>query len=451
MTEKNYLTKCPHCGVKFQVTLAQMKLASGAVRCGSCLEVFQANENIVKQKEEAAAPPIVNAIKDLPSDKPQKKRWSIDEEEETAEDDIEWSPPPSAEENEFDDDKPKEIEMNNTKVSMGGFELNDELGDMLDDYESNPDAYDETEDHSIQDEPEEESSGFGISDDAFSDLITEADHEEVNEDGADESWAREMLEQLEDEDKVDVDMMTADDFELEESKTHAPAPEKPKSTPKPNENVQTSSLDDDFLDDFLDTVDEEDDEEQSFDFLQGESVDITLEEPPSISLSHAAKEFDWLDFAKWSALSLAALLVAYIQYMAFNFDELARDPDRRETYQKLCATLGCELPAITQLDQIRGAQLVVRNHEKYRNALMVDAIIFNRARFPQPFPAIQLNFNHHLGKLVQSRTFTPQEYLAGELRGLKEMPVNTPIHVSLEIVDPGKSASSYVMQFYEAE
>ena len=45
MTAPN-VTNCPHCSTSFRVTQAQIQAANGAVRCGSCLQVFDARKNL---------------------------------------------------------------------------------------------------------------------------------------------------------------------------------------------------------------------------------------------------------------------------------------------------------------------------------------------------------------------------------------------------------------------
>ena len=42
-----YKTRCPHCAAQFKITDEHLKQARGAVRCGSCLQIFQANDYLV--------------------------------------------------------------------------------------------------------------------------------------------------------------------------------------------------------------------------------------------------------------------------------------------------------------------------------------------------------------------------------------------------------------------
>ena len=93
---------------------------------------------------------------------------------------------------------------------------------------------------------------------------------------------------------------------------------------------------------------------------------------------------------------------------------------------------------------------MVRSHPDYANALIVDAILFNEARYPQPFPELELSFSALNGAPVASRRFSPAEYLRGDLINMDTMPVNTPLHISLEIVDPGEQAVNYNLRLLPA-
>jgi hypothetical protein len=73
----------------------------------------------------------------------------------------------------------------------------------------------------------------------------------------------------------------------------------------------------------------------------------------------------------------------------------------------------------------------------------VDAILKNHASFPQPFPALRLRFSNAEDQVVASRLLRPADYLRGEARVLRRMPPDTPVRISLEIVDPGKEAIAY--------
>ena len=46
------LTQCPKCQTSFRITPTQLRAAAGSVRCGSCLEVFDARDHMVSNEQE---------------------------------------------------------------------------------------------------------------------------------------------------------------------------------------------------------------------------------------------------------------------------------------------------------------------------------------------------------------------------------------------------------------
>ncbi|WP_323148328.1 DUF3426 domain-containing protein [Pseudomonas oryzihabitans] len=153
----------------------------------------------------------------------------------------------------------------------------------------------------------------------------------------------------------------------------------------------------------------------------------------------------------WALLCLLALLGLAGQYVYYHFDELARQDSYRPLFVQACASLGCKVPSKVDVQQIRSSNLVVRSHPQFSGALRVDAILYNRAPFSQPFPLLELRFADLNGQLLASRRFKPGEYLNGELKGQDEMPPQTPIHIALDILDPGPRAVNYSLSFFSPE
>jgi hypothetical protein len=153
----------------------------------------------------------------------------------------------------------------------------------------------------------------------------------------------------------------------------------------------------------------------------------------------------------WSLLVLLAAAGLAGQYVAYHFDELARQDQYRPWFQQLCPEIGCTVPSKVDIGKIKSSNLVVRSHPEFSGALVVDAIIYNRATFSQPFPLLELRFADLNGHLIASRRFKPGEYLNGDLEGLAEMPPQTPIHIALDILDPGPKAVNYSLSFHSPE
>ncbi|RRJ82294.1 DUF3426 domain-containing protein [Aestuariirhabdus litorea] len=271
------------------------------------------------------------------------------------------------------------------------------------------------------------------------------DSDKVGDEAADESWAMAMLEEME--------------------KEHQPAPPQatakpaPKPTPAADDGDWGLDGEPDFSDSDLSTFDEINRMEASHpqsappaDEMSGLRADRRVlhglnEEPLNLHLPEQPARWKRVLTGLASLLAAAALL---LQYAWYDRDRLARQDSLRPYYQLVCDRAGCSLPEKVNIAAIRGTNLVVRSHPRFENALMVDAIISNQANYSQPFPAIQISFSDLSGNPVASRRFTPTEYLAGELAGTREMPSHTPIHLALEIVDPGQKAVNYHLDFFPA-
>ncbi len=183
------------------------------------------------------------------------------------------------------------------------------------------------------------------------------------------------------------------------------------------------------------------------------------EQPPELfELSDEPLQLDWQPARKpwgrwiaWGVLNLLAILGLGVQYVAYNFDALARQDQYRPWFEQLCPSLGCSLPSKVDIELIKSSNLVVRSHPQFAGALVVDAILYNRAPFAQPFPLLEIRFADLNDRPLASRRFKPSEYLAGELAGQAEMPPQTPIHIALDILDPGIDAVNYSLGFHSPE
>ncbi len=54
-------TQCPHCSTQFRVTLAQLELRDGKVRCGSCREVFNGIDTVFEYTGEPTTAPSADS------------------------------------------------------------------------------------------------------------------------------------------------------------------------------------------------------------------------------------------------------------------------------------------------------------------------------------------------------------------------------------------------------
>jgi predicted Zn finger-like uncharacterized protein len=143
----------------------------------------------------------------------------------------------------------------------------------------------------------------------------------------------------------------------------------------------------------------------------------------------------------------ALLLLLGVQWLYFNRNVLAAQNDWRPGLQTLCTVLRCELPLQVDLSRIELLNRDVRKHPQVAGALLINAILVNRAAFPQPYPTLEVTFSNASGTPVAARRFSPAEYL-GDHTDLKAgMPVDVPLQVVLEIEDPGEDAVSFQFEF----
>jgi hypothetical protein len=70
-------------------------------------------------------------------------------------------------------------------------------------------------------------------------------------------------------------------------------------------------------------------------------------------------------------------------------------------------------------------------------------ILINNATYRQPWPHLYIELSNLQGKPVASRTFSPSEYLGGELKNSKLMPSGNPIHISLDLANPSSKPLGY--------
>jgi predicted Zn finger-like uncharacterized protein len=111
-----------------------------------------------------------------------------------------------------------------------------------------------------------------------------------------------------------------------------------------------------------------------------------------------------------AALVCVAALVAQIAYR-FRAELAAWVPAARAPLLAACSALGCDvlLPRHPELMSIDSSELEA---DSRRDGLIVlHAVIRNRARFAQDYPALELTLTDELDQPVLRRVLTPRDYL----------------------------------------
>src|SRR5690554_6236166 len=425
MTQSSLQTQCPKCLTRFRVTDEQLGIAKGKVRCGHCMDVF----NAIEHKVTSATVATPKAPSDISSKKPpegtQPNQPASGFTSDTTEDNFIFADNP--------EEDAEEGRYAGTKLTFSDDELSDSFRSFDD---RAPSAQDDTVDDDISE---------GV-DESWAEAI-------LREDNAPEKSADTTPEpdkppvKAEPEEQTDGEL----DYELQPSPEPAPAPETPAQTPDNKGPKDTPNF---FNDDqsglALESFDQEQDAELEHErplkgerFASGAPFGDLRHEPVSLGGNNRG----WLRTAAWSVIVLGLIGVLIAQITWFQFDRLSAIPELRPFYEKGCELAGCELKPLINVDAIQSRKLVVRTDPENRSQLVVDAVIINRADFQQPFPAIALTFSNLNGDVVAQSIFTPDEYLAGEAETLKSMPVETPVRIAIGIRDPGRDAVNYNIIF----
>lgn len=415
MTDTTLLTRCPHCDTRFRVTDEQLGIAKGKVRCGSCMEVFNAIDNREPEKQEGPAKPA-----DVKTSTPPPS-WSEAEDQDLA-----------GEEDFVFQDNPEEDAVAGRYAGSKTTFSDDELSDSFR-------AFDE-----------KSSGGFG----------DDSEVEQTDE-SIDESWAEAMLtEERPRSGEPEPTATPRGGTDSRAAKEPAPRPEPPKKpAPEPEPEPETEQP---AAPSFSMAPDPNQDrlEDTAAGWNLGPDSGLAAERPaaePYHNLRYEPIEVtgsgsgSWLRKSVWTlvVLALVGLLVSQLAY--FQFERLSAVPELRPFYEQACELAGCELEPLVAIDKIQSRKLVVRTAPDDRNSLIVDAVIINEAEFAQPFPAIGLTFSNLNGDVVAQSLFAPEDYLAGEALELESMPPQTPIRIAINIRDPGRDAVNYNISFLPRE
>ncbi len=408
----SFVTQCPHCQTSFRVSHAQLSVARGVVRCGSCLQVFNAAKQLLEQAGKEAVTPVAPAVTQAPEPRAvSQKQWSA------AELDLDT----------LDlDGELARLEQREIQPSTEfGHHREDSLSARRDSVE-----------------PDEEP----WSDSLFSQSPAERD-ETANE--AMVTPEPDIEPDLEARPSRTEPSLSLEPEDLDEERDETPQLVQlrlndPLDAPLHHERLSAA---DDPLDDNLPSI--EPLRKRREPVMRAEVLQDLTDDP--LQLDWQKRRSPWGRRLLWLLLILVGAGALVGQYIAYHFDELARQDQYRPWFQQLCPQIGCTVPSKVDIAKIKSSNLVVRSHPEFNGALVVDAIIYNRAPFSQPFPLLELRFADLNGHLIASRRFKPGEYLSGDLEGMAEMPPQTPIHIALDILDPGTKAVNYSLSFHSPE
>ena len=413
----SFVTQCPHCQTRFRVTHHQLGVARGVVRCGACMQMFNAAKQLLEAHrtqseaaEQSVQAPALDApapVTSAPAQAVVPAHWThstldeVDLDEELAR--LEQR------------DQPAETRAPRQAASL----------------------------HARRDDPRAEPQDerpFG----AASDDTHEPVHATLEHDDASPREVPALLER--DEPTLSLDAAVDTTVDADQPRLGDLRDTAEPSVPLGSLSAVDITETDGRLSAHTFSPDDADRIEPGLGQpLRKEPLIHVIDDP--LRLDWQKPKPNWRKRILWGVLSLLALAGLALQYVVYHFDALARQDSYRPLFQSLCPALGCQVPTRVDIERIKSSNLVVRSHPDFKGALIVDAILYNRAPFAQPFPLLELRFADLNGQLIASRRFKPTEYLSGELAGRGDMPSQTPIHIALDILDPGPAAVNYSLSF----
>ncbi|MGB5954695.1 DUF3426 domain-containing protein [Pseudomonas sp.] len=450
----SFVTQCPHCHTSFRVTHHQLSVARGVVRCGHCLQVFNAAKQLLEQNRTgtasaAAVPAPLPAAPVQPEVEPAIAAEPAASERSTGPD-QDWALTAQALDALDLDKELERLERRDQPAPAHPANQDDRLQALRD--ELHPDEHADDLFGTATDEPFEPAQPAEPAPVLLEPEPLELDLEPAPGERTEPTLGSNLDLDIDDEPPVHRAGEIDDHPEFSET-LHASDDDIPEKG--------LSARDDEPLALHLSARDDDPVEP-----LPGERLEPGLASKPErparkeplvdvvddpLQLGWEKPAPNWGKRLLWGVLTLLAAGLLAFQYVWFHFDEMARQDQYRPLFQQICPIVGCQVPTRVDIARIKSSNLVVRSHPDFKGALIVDAIIYNRAPFAQPFPLLELRFADLNGQLIASRRFKPSEYLSGELAGRGEMPSQTPIHIALDILDPGPKAVNYSLSFRSPE
>ncbi|WP_095101828.1 DUF3426 domain-containing protein [Pseudomonas sp. Irchel 3A5] len=437
----SFVTQCPHCQTSFRVSHAQLSVARGVVRCGACLQVFNAAKQLLEQRsnQQPAPQQAELPVTPAPSTPVVVETLPIVQSEVVA------TQPPATE--------PVQASQSwrGNAMDLDNLDLDEELARLEQREIQLPETFGRESSRNDDTALSARRDGTQTDSDDWVDSLHNDDVSQLPELHAEVIPEPEILPEAEanSRDGRTEPSFSPGDSHLDDDEPtlSAPAPRKTSSHEKPQ---RFSALDNDS--------DEEPDEPLPEPRSRRERTEPGVRDQALLDLTDDPLQLDWQPPKSrwgrkliWTLLTLIALVGLAGQYVWYHFDELARQDQYRPWFQMICPQIDCKVPSKVDIKQLKSSNLVVRSHPEFKGALVVDAIIYNRASFSQPFPLLELRFADTSGQLIASRRFKPAEYLSGEIAGKEEMPPQTPIHIALDILDPGAKAVNYSLSFRSPE
>ncbi len=436
-----FLTRCPQCQTIFRLTASQLKKAKGKVRCGSCALVFNAQGHLIDPPPATAQTPTRPTAPPAAIKPPPKPLVSTPPKEDDFFDLYAKPPPadPNRKPPQFIDSIVDDRSRYNNLDKIGKIEIPGEI---------DPGMHTINRDKTIFTPPPVDAlppaapkPANPYEDTADKENPTDIDDlEGINAlyEVADAEMTRPTEPTAGEEIVLDRDNLPIDDFDLTD------LPTSDAQAKAPSSKLDLSYIEESFAND----------KGKSRQKPVASKTKASRQEPQMpFSLRSTYAELEDEPRSIWlTALASFALLLLVcgllFQTLLFRSTQLVEHfPKLTGPMSWFCAHLPCRYSGERDLSQIELVSRDVRSHPTAKNALLINVTIINQARFKQPYPTMLLSLSNLNGQIVARRQFQPQEYLDKVYTPFLRMEPETPVHISLAVIDPGEDAMNFEFSF----
>lgn len=399
-------SRCPHCASIFDIPLEAFAAADGVVRCGGCMQLFDANQNRYDSDPDES-PETVNDT---------DQAFSTDEIEDTSQV-FETTTDIAASNDAVTDRAVTNDEANNDETN------NNETAEA---------------DLSLDHQADEASLQSYVSDKLLADKRSDDLSDELSTD---------PIDVLDKETEPSVSVKPANETTLVSSdNTEQKAAETSVQTDEAPDSIEQDSfeLPQDTQDFEIDPEKNQFDANFNDNFKWQPPVEHREIRPKSLLRT--------MSFSLVASLLIFALGLQWL--LAYGIAHNSTSSWISQTKQQVCQLIPCDIyskndPAVNY----QSLDLLVQSHPTETNALILKTTLLNNSSRTLPYPRLAIEFSSMNNKVTAARIFSPSDYLNSSLLATvtKGLAVNQPIDIELELVDPGEEAVNYSLHFLNPE
>lgn len=443
-------SRCPHCASVYEISEAALAAADGVVRCGNCMQLFDAAQNEVVEdpgtNQETLAEEIFSEIQEIDEELHAEQNISEAEstdsyQESTLEDAVqqtnagESQPEPSADETSLIDSDNEEpirfaslADSEYEPIALESDEPLDQASNEV--FEESGDLNNEARDHSQSMEPafpeapsqsinEAEADNRFTSEPEMESLIA-GDDKEQNSSMTEASPAATAKEDISGLDTNANSIKEQNTLTVDDSEDDLNFPGNGSTQPQETASGFSASLDDTFIANINSNSVEENKRSKlsRLVFALAASI-IGLILAGQWLLAHVnlpVTKYAWLEQAKYLACQYA-------------FCDISNKQDISRHYASI--------------------DLLVQSHPSEKQALILKTTLVNQSTRTLPYPRLAIQFSDLSNRVTAARTFSPEDYLNDSLLKLATngLASNQPVEIELEFLDPGPQAVNYSLHF----